>query len=248
MFPGWSSSKKERGLETAILRAATTREKLPPSPPEVWFEPMNAVEKKSLLGARYSLAGYAIAAASVLVAAGFVAVFSSLLPAGVSLVAKPHRFPGGEERAVEHAQTRSREEMRLRFAQGVQMLQVGEFEHAITAFHRVLAIEPQLPEAHLNMGFAFFELKNYAAAERFFLGTQALRPDMAAAFYGLAISRAARNDDELAIKDIERFLSMTSDADAFHAKALRLKQDMERKLGKADRQHGSKKDKGVLTK
>ena len=57
-------------------------------------------------------------------------------------------LPGAGPRTVSNA------EIGERFTQGVVMLHAKQYEHALTAFHRVLALDPAMPEAHVNAGFA----------------------------------------------------------------------------------------------
>src|SRR5215510_5188866 len=59
-------------------------------------------------------------------------------------------------------------EIAERFSQGVVMLHAKQYEHALTAFHRVLELEPAMPEAHVNAGFALLGLNEPAAARDFF--------------------------------------------------------------------------------
>lgn len=106
-------------------------------------------------------------------------------------------------------------ELATRFEQGVAMLQLGEYEHAVTAFHRVLVLAPGLPEAHLNMGFALYELKDYQGAQRFFEGAKALAPDFLNVEYGLAISLFAQGKTIEAVHHMARYLGSLKQDDPF---------------------------------
>lgn len=106
-------------------------------------------------------------------------------------------------------------ELSARFQQGVAMLQLGEYEHAVTAFHRVLVIAPGLPEAHLNMGFALYELKDYQGAQRFFEGAKALAPDFHNVEYGLAVSLFAQDKTVEAVHHMARYLGKLKKDDPF---------------------------------
>lgn len=106
-------------------------------------------------------------------------------------------------------------ELAARFEQGVAMLQRGEFEHAVAAFHRVLVLAPVLPEAHLNMGFALYELNDYQGAQRFFEGAKALAPDFLNVEYGLAISLFAQGKTIGAVHHMARYLSGLKQDDPF---------------------------------
>lgn len=81
-----------------------------------------------------------------------------------------------------------------RFNEAVVMLHAKQYEHAVTALHRVLVLAPQMPEAHVNMGFAMLGLKRIKEARDFFDGATALRPEQANAYYGLALAHEAAGD------------------------------------------------------
>ena len=121
-----------------------------------------------------------------------------------------------------YAMVRRTPEIKARFEQGVAMLQIGQYQHAITAFHRVLALNPILPEAHVNMGFAFYELHNYFGAERFFRGALALTSSLPNAYYGLALSLVAQNKYQAAQSAVQRYLHSVPENDPFRSKALAL--------------------------
>lgn len=86
------------------------------------------------------------------------------------------------------------DEARRRFDQAVVMLHAKQYDHAVTALHRVLVLAPQMPEAHVNMGFAMLGLKRTTEARDFFDGATALRPEQANAYYGLALAHEAAGD------------------------------------------------------
>lgn len=119
------------------------------------------------------------------------------------------------------AATVPRDELRERFGQAVLMLHAKQFEHAATALHRVLELAPQLPEAHVNMGFAMLGLKRPDAARDFFDGATALRPEQANAYYGLALAHEARGEPELAVGAMRSYLHRARDADPAHLRRAR---------------------------
>ena len=106
-------------------------------------------------------------------------------------------------------------ELAVRFEQGVAMLRLGEFEHAATAFHRVLVLAPRLPEAHLNMGFALYELKDYLGAQGFFEGAKALAPNFMNVEYGLAVSLFAQGKIVEAVHHMAAYLGKVKKDDPF---------------------------------
>lgn len=127
--------------------------------------------------------------------------------------ADPHVSPGL------HADERRAIEVKERFTQGVMMLHAKRYEHAVTAFHRVLELAPEMPEAHVNMGFALIGLERYAAARDFFESATALRPGQANAYYGLAVALEGLRDLPGAMGAMRTFVHLSKPDDPFVRKA-----------------------------
>ena len=85
-------------------------------------------------------------------------------------------------------------EIRRLFDAAVVMMHAKRHEEAAIALHRVLAYAPQMPEAHVNMGFAMLGLARLKEAREFFEGAMALAPTQANAYYGLALVHEAQGD------------------------------------------------------
>lgn len=126
--------------------------------------------------------------------------------------------PVPAEKATERGAAR-RVEIERRFRQGVMMLHSGRHDHAATAFHRVLELEPRLPEAHVNMGFALLGLNRDAAAQDFFLSAIELRPEQANAYYGLALTWERVCDLEAARGAMRTYVHLASEDDRYVRKA-----------------------------
>ena len=108
------------------------------------------------------------------------------------------------------------DEVKRRFNQAVVMLHARQYEHAATALHRVLVLAPQMPEAHVNMGFALLGLKRVNEARDFFEGATALKPDQANAYYGLALAYEASGDVAMATGAMRSYLHLARDERAEH--------------------------------
>lgn len=128
----------------------------------------------------------------------------------------PSNIPASPSSA--HVAERTREEVDLRFKQGVIMLHAKQYEHAATALHRVLELAPAMPEAHVNMGYAMLGLHRNTVARDFFRGAIALRASQGNAYYGLALSLAELDDLSGAIAAMRSYLSLTSPNDRFFNK------------------------------
>lgn len=118
-----------------------------------------------------------------------------------------------------HAAQARAAEVRQRFEQAVVMLHARQYEHAATALHRVIELDPTMPEAHVNMGYAMLGLERYAAAADFFEGATSLRPAQANAYYGLAVALDARGDREGALGAMRSFVHLSAPDDPFVRKA-----------------------------
>lgn len=118
-----------------------------------------------------------------------------------------------------HARSMQRAEFDARFQQAVVMLHARQYEHALTALHRLLEIAPEVPEVHVNMGYALLGLKRHAAARDFFLGATALRPAQANAYYGLAVALEALGDLPGALGAMRTYVHLTTPEDPWLPKA-----------------------------
>jgi tetratricopeptide (TPR) repeat protein len=125
----------------------------------------------------------------------------------------------GLSRPHAHAVHKLKSEIDTRFQQGVLMLHAKQYEHALTAFHRVLQLEPKMPEAHVNMGFALLGQERYKEAADFFTGALALRPEQTNAYYGLALAAWGRGDRQEAMHAMYHFVTYSDPADPYRAKA-----------------------------
>lgn len=123
-------------------------------------------------------------------------------------------------------------ELRLRFQQGAMMLHAGEYEHAVVAFHEVLEKAPQLPEAHVNMGYALLGLARFAAARDFFLAAIDLRPVQANSYFGLGEAYEGLAELEEALGAMRTFIHMTHDKDPFLPRARAAIWEWENRLGR----------------
>lgn len=135
--------------------------------------------------------------------------------AGFALQQRDTRALAVADPAVHAAQARAAE-VRRRFDQAVVMLHARQFEHAAVALHRVLELDPALPEAHVNMGFAMIGLGRPREARDFFEGATALRPSQANAYYGLALAAEALQDLPVARGAMRSYLHLARDEPASH--------------------------------
>jgi Flp pilus assembly protein TadD len=120
---------------------------------------------------------------------------------------------------VAHVQAKRAEEIQQRFDQGVVMLHAKEYDHALTAFHRVLELQPDIPEAHVNAGYALLGLKRFDAARDFFESATVLRANQANAYYGMAVALDALGDRAGAIGAMRTYVHLTKPEDPYVRRA-----------------------------
>lgn len=118
-----------------------------------------------------------------------------------------------------HGDQKRKEEIDLRFNQGVMMLHAKRYDHAMTAFHRVLQLAPTMPEAHVNMGFALLGQKRYKEALDFFDGASTLNPRQLNAYYGMAEAFEGLGDYRGAVEAMEAWLHRAAPDDPFRRRA-----------------------------
>ena len=133
---------------------------------------------------------------------------------------------------MEHQQQMRASELQERFGQAVAMLHAKQYEHAVTALHRVLELAPRLPEAHVNMGYALIGLQQYEAARGFFEAALALNARQANAYYGLALVAEQQQDWESALGAMRTYLHFAPPADPHTTRARAALWEWEEKLGR----------------
>ena len=145
-----------------------------------------------------------------------LAVLASILIGGAALgwILHGHRTSPGEQHTPEE-----KADIHQRFMQGVAMLHAREYEYAAAAFHRVLQVAPQMPEAHVNMGYALLGLERHAAARDFFESAIALRTNQLNAYYGLAVALEQLRDMGGAVGAMRTYVHLTKPNDPYLRKA-----------------------------
>lgn len=111
------------------------------------------------------------------------------------------------------------DEVKRRFAQGVELLNARQFEAAASELHRVLELAPRMPEAHVNMGFAMVGLQRYAMAKDFFTVAIDLNNHQLNAYYGLAVALEGLRDLPGALGAMRSYVHLSKADDAYLPKA-----------------------------
>ena len=164
-----------------------------------------------------SLVAFSIVAAL----GGLIAYWPSPVP--MPLEAPASSKPSAGKAALSpnqaHALEKRRAEVKARFDQGAAMLHAKRYDYALTAFHRVLELAPDIPEAHVNLGFTLLGMKRHKEALAFFESATVLRPWQANAYYGMAEAMDALGDRSGAIGAMRTFVHLAQKDDPFVRKA-----------------------------
>lgn len=123
------------------------------------------------------------------------------------------------QNASGHAAEMRSKEISQRFAKGVELLNTKRFDEAAGELHRVLKLAPQMPEAHVNMGFAMLGLKQHAMARDFFDSAIELNVNQVNAYYGLAVTLEALGDVGGALGAMRSYVHLGKPDDPFLRKA-----------------------------
>jgi Flp pilus assembly protein TadD len=164
---------------------------------------------------------------TTLVAALLIAAFVAVTGLVRYLAAEPASVS-----RLEHQKQMQERELKQRFEQAVVMLHAKQYDHAITALHRVLELAPRLPEAHVNLGYALIGAGKPEAARGFFLAASELNPRQGNAYYGLALLAEGQGDLESALGYMRTYLHFTSGNDPHAVRARSAIWEWEEKLGR----------------
>ena len=119
----------------------------------------------------------------------------------------------------QHAKQAKQLEVDMRFKQAILMLHAKQFDNAIKSLHRVLELAPRMPEAHVNMGYAFLGGGDAKTARDFFVSAIELNLNQLNAYYGLGIASEALGDMESALGAMRTYVHLSPKSDPFVAKA-----------------------------
>jgi len=126
---------------------------------------------------------------------------------------------GTPELLAAHARTKAEMEIRKIFDEGVDLLNDRQYELALKAFHRVLQLSPDMPEAYVNAGYALLGQQQFAVAKDFFEGAIDLRRDQLNAYFGLAEALIGMGDTEGALGAMRTYQHLAPATDSFRRKA-----------------------------
>ena len=120
----------------------------------------------------------------------------------------------------EHASAKRAAEVARRFAAGAALLNARQYEAAATELHRLLELAPQLPEAHVNMGFALIGARRPAMARDFFAVAIELNHNQRNAYFGLALALDGLHDAAGALGAMRSYVHLSQAGDPYLARAV----------------------------
>jgi tetratricopeptide (TPR) repeat protein len=133
---------------------------------------------------------------------------------------------------LQEPQTEAEMRVAERFTQAVSMLHAKRYKYAITALDAVLELAPELPEAYVNMGYAFIGLEEYGPARGAFEKAIGLKVDQVNAYYGLAIAFEGAGELEAALGSMRTYIHLSKPNDPYLTKARAALWEWEALLGR----------------
>jgi tetratricopeptide (TPR) repeat protein len=99
------------------------------------------------------------------------------------------------------------------FTRAVQHMQRGEHEQALSLWHRLLLINPGIPEIKVNMGYSLYEMGRFSAARDSFISAMDQNAFQANAYYGLAITSERMGDLDGALGAMRSYIHLAGNGE-----------------------------------
>jgi tetratricopeptide (TPR) repeat protein len=115
---------------------------------------------------------------------------------------------------------RAPERARSAFGRGMALMGPKSYAEAIQAFDRAISIWPQLPEAYLNRGIAYYQLGQAGRALEEFDQAAALDPTLTRAYDERGRIFLERGETSKAIEQFSKSLSIKPTTDGYYARGL----------------------------
>ncbi len=106
-----------------------------------------------------------------------------------------------------------------RFEQALMMYHAKRYEYAIKALDRVIELAPNMAEAYLNKGYALLSLERYDEAQHYFNIATEMRPYLANAYWGLALTAEQMGELEVALGAMRTYIHLSPPNDPLLRKA-----------------------------
>lgn len=140
--------------------------------------------------------------------------------------------PAVPEKAPDRPMSEFERRVTERFQQAVAMLHAKQYDYAIIALDSVLEMVPDMPEAYVNMGYAFIGLEEYGPATKAFEKAIDLRVNQYNAYYGLAMAWEGLGQYEAALGAMRSYIHLAPPNDPYVTKARAALWEWEAQLGR----------------
>lgn len=124
-------------------------------------------------------------------------------------------------------------ELQQRFSLAAQLLAARHYQEAVDALHALMLQAPQMPEVHVNMGYALLGLEKHERARDFFATAIELRSTQMNAYYGLAVALEGMGDLPGAVAAMHAYVHRSAPDDPFVRKAEAAIWEWQDQLGRA---------------
>jgi tetratricopeptide (TPR) repeat protein len=132
--------------------------------------------------------------------------------------------------------------VKQRFEQAVALLHAKQYDYAVMALNQVIELQPKLPEAYVNIGYAYLGLEQWEPAIVAFSKAIDLHLQQANAYYGLALAFEGNEDYEGALGAMRSYIHLSTPDDPFLAKARSALWEWEEILGRVPGPRNPNKD------
>ena len=136
--------------------------------------------------------------------------------------------------AFQEPQSEQERQVAERFQQAIGLLHAKRYDYAIAALDAVLELAPGMPEAYVNMGYAFIGLEEFGPAQGAFEKAIDAKVDQVNAYYGLAIALEGQEQYEPALGAMRTYIHLSEPDDPFLAKARSALWEWEAQLGRVE--------------
>ncbi len=120
--------------------------------------------------------------------------------------APPHTNP--HDPAMEH------------FFKGLRLSQTHKYDLAIKEYREVLKKRPKSAEAYNNIGFAYYDMKDYKRAIKNHKKALEINHDLANAYFGLALAYEKKGEKKKALANWQEFTKRADPGSKWHKKAM----------------------------
>ncbi|MEH6628812.1 MAG: tetratricopeptide repeat protein [Motiliproteus sp.] len=137
---------------------------------------------------------------------------------------------GPQEELDDHAKGQLQQQVDILFEHSVLLLKQKSYQQARKAIEQVLVVMPDMPEAHVNLGYALLGLEQADSALQAFNRATEINPMQANAYYGIGICYELKGELHAALGAMRTFLHVGDGKGRFSRRARSAVWEWEEKL------------------